>query len=263
MSFVIVLFVFILGACIGSFLNVCIYRIPAEMSISIPRSQCGYCKTPLKPYDMVPVLSYFILGGKCRACRAPFSIRYSLVEMFTGLMFVLSFYKFGYSPTTLFVFFFISLMIVVFFIDLDHMIIPNRLVLIGLIGGIGVTVFQLFYPYPVYTSPSYWNGILGMFVGGGVLFAIAEISSFFYGGKAGLGMGDVKIFLVIGLFLGWKLTLLTMWFSFVLGGVVGLFLILVLKMDRKMAIPFGPFIVLGSIISLFYGSEIIAFMLYR
>ncbi|GAU79395.1 A24 family peptidase [Fusibacter sp. 3D3] len=261
MSFALAVFVFALGLCIGSFLNVCIYRIPAGLSIISPRSRCGNCHTDLRPYDMIPVLSYFLLGGKCRFCKTPFSIRYAMIELLTGLLYMACFLKFGYTGTLFILFFFIALMVVVFFIDLDHMIIPNQVVLAGFIAGLLVTLYQFFGSYAVYESPSYLNAILGMSIGSGIMFAIAEISARFYGGSAGLGMGDVKIFLVIGLFLGWKLTLLTLWLSFVLGGLIGIVLLVVLKKDRKMAIPFGPFIVLGTFISLFFGTEIIEFVL--
>ncbi len=261
MSLTLTAFVFILGLCIGSFLNVCIYRIPAGISIATPRSRCGHCHVDLKPYDMIPVLSYFLLGGKCRFCKTPFSIRYALIELLTGLLYVACYIKFGYTGTTFVLFFFIALLIVVFFIDLDHMIIPNQIVLLGLITGAMLTIYQLFFSYAVYESPSYINALLGLMVGGGITFAIAEISARFGGGSAGLGMGDVKIFLVIGLFLGWKLTLLTLWLSFVFGGITGVFLLVILKKDRKTAIPFGPFIVLGTFTSLFFGWQIIEFVL--
>lgn len=260
MSFVLVVFVFVLGICIGSFLNVCIYRIPEGISIAKPRSRCGYCHTDLKPYDMIPVLSYFLLGGKCRFCKTSFSMRYALIELLTGLLYIACFLKFGYTGTTFILFFFIALMIVVFFIDLDHMIIPNQLVLTGLLAGAMVTLYQFFFSYTVYESPSYLEAFLGMMIGGGITFAIAEISALFYGGSAGLGLGDVKIFLVIGLFLGWKLTLLALWLSFIFGGLIGIVLLVVLKKDRKMAIPFGPFIVLGTLVSLFFGGHIMEFM---
>ncbi|MBF4693855.1 prepilin peptidase [Fusibacter ferrireducens] len=260
MSFVLTVVAFLLGICVGSFLNVCIYRIPEGISVVTPRSQCGYCHRTLKPYDMIPVLSYFLLGGKCRFCSAAFSVRYALIELLTGLLYVACFLKFGYTGTTFILFAFIALMIVVFFIDLDHMIIPNQLVLVGLILGGLVTLYQFFFSYAVYESPSYLNTLLGMIAGGGVMFAIAEISAFFYRGSSGLGFGDVKIFLVIGLFLGWRLTLLALWLSFVFGGVLGILLIVVLKKDRKMAIPFGPFIVIGTLVSLFFGGNITSFM---
>lgn len=256
------IYIFLVGLCIGSFLNVCIYRIPEDISIVAPRSRCGSCETVLKPLDLIPLLSYAFLGGKCRYCGERISLRYPLVELVTGLLFLLAYLQFGMTITMVESMCFIALLITVFFIDFDHMIIPNELVALGIVIGLAINVYLwIGGQYTMFFLSSKSSGIIGALVGSGILLLISIISSLIYGGQSAIGMGDVKLFVVIGLFLGWELTLLTLWLSFIIGGIIGVVLIFIFKMDRKAAIPFGPFIVTAAFVSMFVGSKLI-FMLF-
>jgi leader peptidase (prepilin peptidase)/N-methyltransferase len=253
----------ILGLVIGSFLNVCIYRIPNHKSIVAPPSSCGNCHTHLRPIDLIPVISYLILKGKCRYCHARIAFRYPLVELTNGFLYMIVYDKYGVSIETIFACVFVSFLIVVSFIDLDHMIIPDQVVVFGIIMGGILSLYHFKEAYTIYMGTSLYNGIIGMFSGTAIVLLIALVSMLIYGEDGGLGMGDVKFFIPIGLFLGWQLTLLTLWLSFIYGGIVGIVLLFVFKKDRKMAMPFGPFIALGALTSLFWGKTIITMWLYR
>jgi len=252
----------ILGLVIGSFLNVCIYRIPDHKSIVLPPSSCGHCHTHLKPIDLIPVISYMILKGRCRYCGAKIALRYPFVELLNGILYVGVFWRYGFSVETIFACVFVSFLIVVAFIDIDHMIIPDQLVVFGTVIGVVLSIYHVIYGYTLYMGTSCYHGIVGMLSGTAIVLVIALISMLIYGDEGGLGMGDVKFFIPIGLFLGWPLTLLTLWLSFIYGGVVGVILLFVFKKDRKMAMPFGPFIALGALTSLFWGKMIIEIWLY-
>lgn len=251
---------FLIGLCVGSFLNVCIYRIPEKLSVVHPRSRCGKCGFTLKPYDMIPVLSYFLLRGSCRNCKTKFSIRYPLIEFLTGILFFICTLVESDILTLYFMCFFTSLLIVAFFIDLDHMIIPNRLILLGLIVGGILIVFNFVYGYSVYLSDSKIDGLIGAATGVGIMFFLERLLTYVYKGKTVLGLGDVKLYLVIGLFLGIRLTLLTIWLSFILGGVTSLVLVLFFRLDMKSSVPFAPFITASAYVSLIFGANIMGFI---
>ncbi len=240
--------IFFLGIIIGSFLNVCIYRLPKGESIASPWSYCPECKTSIKMYDKIPIISYMILQGKCRNCNSKISFRYVLVEFITGILFLLLYYKLKLSIDFIFKSVFISTLIVIAFIDIENKIIPN-------IITISFTIFFLFMSIGKYlltkNSDYILDPLLGLLIGGGFLYIIACIW------HGGMGGGDIKLAVLIGTVLGWKQTILILILSFMIGSVFGLALITFFNKSRKDMIPFGPFLSIGSIISIFWGKEII------
>ncbi|NLW03055.1 MAG: prepilin peptidase [Clostridiaceae bacterium] len=254
--------VFLLGLCIGSFLNVCIYRIPMEKSIISPPSQCTGCGTRLTFRDLIPVLSYIMLRGRCRYCNARISPRYLLIELLTGFVYVIVYLRYGISVETLALLYLFSILLAVFFIDLEHMIIPNGLVLLGMAGGALVMVYNLFVPFSLYQPSRWYTPLIGMVSASGILFAIALVGLLIYRNDGAMGMGDVKLFIPIGMFLGWKLALLSLFISVMLGGITSIVLLVLKVVKRKSAIPFGPFIVAGSFIAALAGYDILFLRLY-
>jgi leader peptidase (prepilin peptidase)/N-methyltransferase len=254
--------VLILGLAIGSFLNVCIYRIPNGESIVFPPSACGNCKTQLRPYELIPVISFLMLRGRCRTCGASIALQYPLIELANALLYVVAYHHFGLQIETVFAFVLISLMLVMAMIDLHTMTIPDGIVLFGFVTGLATAVYHVFYGNNIYYSAKPYNGFIGMLSGSLILFVIAFVTDLIYGEGGGLGFGDVKIFVPIGLFLGWQLTLLALWLAFVVGGVFGIVLLIFFKKHRKMQMPFGPFIAVGTLISIFYGKSLIYLWLF-
>lgn len=243
-------FLFLAGMCFGSFLNVCIYRIPLEKSVAFPSSFCPGCETKIKARDLIPVISYIILKGRCRNCKSHISIQYPLVELLTGIIWLLTYFRYGLSFETVALFFLFTVLIPVAFIDLVHMIIPNGLVLVGLAGGIPVFLYHVFYrPFLLYDSTLWYAPLQGAISTAGILFIVSIIGFLIYKDDGALGMGDVKIFLPIGLFLGWKLSLVTLFIAVILAAIVGIILMIFKVMNRKSAMPLGPFIVLAAIIT--------------
>jgi len=262
----------LLGLLLGSFFNVCIYRIPAGKSIVAPPSSCPKCGHQLSPLDLVPVVSWFFLGGKCRYCKEPVSPRYALVELLTSGVFLWVYMRFGLSINTVAILVLMSILIIVFFIDLDHMIIPDRLVLVGLAGGALLYAYSLLAPgfgWPAYTiqgeagTVRWFEPLIGMVSSALVLFAVAIIGLLIYGNDGAMGMGDVKIFLPIGLILGWKLALLSLFGAIMIGGVMGVILLVFKLKDRKAAIPFGPFIIISTFLMSMYGYQLLDWYLGR
>ena len=252
--------VFIFGAIIGSFLNVCIYRIPAGLSIVKPRSRCGSCERTLSALDLVPILSWVFLKGRCRTCGVKISIRYPLVEALEGALFLVIFARFGLSYLTLTSWLFAAFLTVVYFIDIDHKIIPNKLVIFGCLIGLIPVLMHVTIGYPLYYSRAFYEPILGIVIPFTLMLATAFLSLILLK-KPGMGMGDVKVYAPIGLFLGWQLSLMSLWFAFFLGGLFGIFWMVVLRKSKADYIPFAPFIVIGSLISLLYGKYIYIILL--
>ncbi len=235
---------FVLGLMLGSFLNVCICRLPEHKSIVTPASACPNCKKPIAFYDNIPVLSYLILNGHCRYCSEPISWQYPAVELTTGLLFLGLTYKLGLSVQTLMQALLVCALVVLSVIDLQHQIIPDKITLPGIVLGLGLAVLSLL--------PVNWlQSLLGLFVGGGILYAAAVLSS------GGMGGGDIKLIALIGVFLGWQKVLLTIFAGVLLGSVVGVALIVLRGKGRKDKIPFGPFLAVGALISIFWGGKII------
>jgi leader peptidase (prepilin peptidase) / N-methyltransferase len=237
-----------LGALIGSFLNVCIYRLPRGESIAWPGSHCPSCGKAIEFYDNIPVLSYLWLAGRCRACRDPISIRYPLVEAVNIAGYLTILWMFGPTWTTVLYAILFSALLVVTGTDLTHKIIPNVVTLpgivLGLIGGATVLPVGLI------------NALLGVVIGGGILWALALASPYFFG-KEGMGGGDIKLLAMIGAFLGWKPALLTIMIGSLTGSVIGISLIALRFMKRDEYIPFGPFLVLGALLSMFFAQPLL------
>jgi len=242
----------IFGALIGSFLNVCIIRLPKEESIVWPGSHCPYCNEPIKAYDNIPIISYLLLKGRCRECKKPISVQYILVEGSTALCSLFLAMRFGPSASYLIYFVFISCLIVITVIDLHHQIIPDVISLPGIGAGL---LASLFVP-----STTFLNSLLGTVLGGGSLFLVATVYQWFFK-REGMGGGDVKLLAMIGAFLGWKSVILTILLGSLSGSVIGLIVMVLKGRDFKYAIPFGPFLSLGAVISLFYQNQIISWYL--
>lgn len=248
---------FIIGTVMGSFYNVVIYRVPENKSIIKPRSSCGACGKVLEPGDLIPVFSYIFLKGKCRYCKQPISFQYPLVELLTGLLFVVLYLKFSISAEFFFSVYLVSILIIMFFIDLKHMIIPNGLVIAALAGGIILFAVRFFYDDSIIVNESWYISLLGMVIPSVFLLLVA-LFGYIANRSEAMGMGDVKIFVPIGLFLGLKLSVLALFLSMLIGGLAGVVLIITGLKERKSQVPFGPFIAVASLISLLYGNEILA-----
>ena len=242
------IYTFMFGMCIGSFMNVCIYRLPESKSIIHPRSMCPQCGRQIKYYDNIPVLSYLWLKGKCRYCQTPISLRYPLVELMSGFFATFVYLKFGFCLEALIYFAFISVLLIITFIDIDHQIIPDVITLPCI-----PLCFLATFALPTLT---YKDSLLGLLAGGGSLFAVAWTYHLITG-KEGMGGGDIKLLAMIGTLLGWKGVFFTIFASSALGTVVGIIVMLHTQKDRKLAIPFGPFLSIGAIIYVFLGSGLI------
>jgi len=253
---------FVFGSLVGSFLNVCIHRLPRNLSVVLPPSRCPACSAPVRPYDNIPLISFILLRGKCRHCGAGISVRYPLVEALNAVLFVLVVWRFGLGGHTPFLFAFCSAMIVITFIDLDFQIIPDTITLPGMIVGLIAGSLILPDPFDRFSTLGFRESIIGLISGGTVFFLIAEVSYRILRQEA-MGGGDIKMMAMVGAFMGWKSVLLTTFSGSLLGSLVGIFLMVLKGRGRKTRIPFGPFLAAGAIISLFYGQELASFYLKR
>jgi leader peptidase (prepilin peptidase)/N-methyltransferase len=243
----------VFGALIGSFLNVCIVRLPKEESIVTPGSHCPHCKTPIKFHDNIPLVSYLLLKGRCRYCKESISVQYPLIEGITALSSLFLFIKFGPSLGFLIYFAFVAALIVITVIDLYHQIIPDVISLPGI--GVGL-LGSLVLP-----QLTFFDSLIGFLVGGGSLFLVATLYQWLFK-REGMGGGDVKLLAMIGAFLGWKAVILTILLGSLVGSITGIIIMALKGKDFKYAIPFGPFLSLGAVIALFYEAEIINWYLY-
>ncbi len=259
------------GLVVGSFLNVCIHRIPRKESVVFPGSHCPSCGTPIRPYDNVPVLSYLWLRGRCRFCKGTISPRYPFVEMLTSLAFYACSVAWDFSPPTFVNSLFLAIILALVFIDFDHQILPNILTLPGIVIGILASPLQseAFYRDPLSHSAASallsnspevvlpWVGAtLGSLLGGGFLY----IPAFLYKAirkKQGLGMGDVKMMAMVGAFLGWRMAFLTVFAGSVLGSIVGVSLVLFRGESLQTKLAFGTFLGSGAVLALFFGVSIL------
>jgi len=237
----------VLGLAVGSFLNVCIHRLPRGQSLNSPPSRCPHCDYQLRPFDNIPVVSYAILGGRCRKCRARISIRYPIIELVTMALFVLHGAVFGWTALLVPRLLFACAMVVLFAIDLEHQLLPNVITLPGIVVGL---IASSVLP------PGIIDAVIGVLVGGGVLWLIGE-AYFRYSGQEGMGGGDVKMLAMIGAFLGWKLVLITLVLSSVLGSIIGMIVIAIRKGGMKYALPYGTFLALGAIVASLAGDAIV------
>jgi leader peptidase (prepilin peptidase)/N-methyltransferase len=255
---------FVFGACVGSFLNVCIHRLPADESVIRPRSRCPRCRTPIGWRDNIPLLSWLWLGGRCRACQEPIAGRYPVIEAITGLLAMLVCLRFGVTLHALVAFVFAAALVVVTVIDLDHRFIPDEVSLPGIVAGLAAA----FLPGP----PTPADALAGMLLGGGVLWAVAAGYQRATGVE-GMGFGDVKLLAMIGAFLGWQAIPPILVIASVTGSLAGLVMIalggrpalrrvtrrlgvaaagtFVRRAARRTEIPFGPFLALGALVVLF------------
>ncbi len=245
--------VFCVGICIGSFLNVCIYRIPAQKSIVHPGSACPSCQTPIRFYDNIPILSYLFIKGRCRHCKAAIAVRYPLTELMGGLIALCVVLKFDLTLSALTYFIFAAALLVITFIDIDHQIIPNEISLPGIPLGFA---FSFFIPE---VTPI--ESLIGILAGGGGLWAVATIYLMLTR-REGMGFGDVKLLAMMGAFIGWKGVIVTIFAASAIGTLVGVAAMLKSRKDMKMAIPFGPFLSIGAMIYLFFGDILISWYLY-
>lgn len=246
---------FAFGLCFGSFLNVIVYRLPQKLSIVKPPSSCPVCKTRLGFIDLIPLFGYLFLKGKCRYCSAAISIRYPLVELFTGLLFVAVFYRFGFSGTSFFYLALLYILLAVTLIDLEHRIVPNALVAAGLIIGF---LFYLPALLSLITTVPAWllinrqplDALLGFIVGGGLLLIIILVS------RGGMGAGDMKLMAMIGLFVGLRGVAVVLLAAFIFGALVGVAMIIFGRATRKSALPFAPYLALATVVEVFWGEAI-------
>lgn len=237
--------IIIIGIVIGSFLNVCIYRIPKDESIAFPPSHCTNCKHNLKSFDLIPVISYVFLGGKCRYCHEKISLRYPIIEVVNSILYLLIYLKFGLTIITLKYFILASVLIVIGMIDHDTQFVFTKTTVFGGVVGIIFIIIQ---------GIIYNNGIFDLILGGLIGFAIIGLIVFL---TKGMGEGDIEIAVVCGLFLGIKGILLGLFLAIVIGGIFGIIILALKLKNAKEKIAFGPFIAIGCLISMLWGVEIL------
>ncbi|HMG33466.1 MAG TPA: prepilin peptidase [Blastocatellia bacterium] len=260
-------FVFLFGLAIGSFLNVVIHRLPLGESLAFPGSHCPRCNAPIKPYDNIPVMSYLLLGGKCRSCQVRISPLYPAVELLVGVLFVICYIRDGWTLALLADAVFVSLIVPLVFIDLYHMLLLNVITYPGLVV---LLVLRTLSPDPwivahtprfgmLRSSPDWMvslaASVIGALVGGGSLWLVRELY-FRIRRVEGMGLGDVKMMLMVGAFLGWQLTVFTIFLAALLGSIVGVSLVKLRGSSMKTEIPFGVFLGPAGIIAMFLGRQI-------
>ena len=233
--------VFCFGLAVGSFANVCIHRLPRKESVVVPGSHCPACSAAVRPLDNIPVISYIVLGGKCRDCATRISPIYSVIETVTAVLLLAGFFKFGLSFDFMVYAVVAPALVIITAIDIEHQIIPDVITLPGIALGLAVGTYTI----------GYADSLLGFFVGGGLFYLLAVLSN------GGMGGGDIKYISAAGALLGWQKVLLVIFIGALLGSVVGVFQIAVQKKTRKSLIPFGPFLATSTLITLFYGNSLI------
>lgn len=251
MDAIIIFFLLWSGLAVGSFLNVCIYRLPRHESLLWPPSRCTGCNRPLAWFENIPLVSWLVQRGRCRSCGAPIAVMYPLVETMTAAVFACGYVIYGWTPLLAARLLFACAMIVLFVIDLRHRILPNVITVPGVVAGLILSVFL---------PPGWRASLLGLVLGGGVLFAIAE---FYYRvrGFEGLGMGDVKMLAMIGAFLGWQVMLVTLVLASFMGSAVGLAMIASRRGGMKAVLPFGTFLAVGALVAAVAGDAMLAWYL--
>ena len=233
--------IFAFGLAIGSFANVCIYRLPKKESVVFPVSHCTACSSHVRPFDNIPVISYLKLGGKCRDCKESISVIYPIIEAITALLILVGFFKFGVTFDFLIYAVVAPTLVIITAIDIKHQIIPDVITLPGIVLGLVAGSYTI----------GYIDSFLGFLIGGGLFYLLAVLSN------GGMGGGDIKYIAAAGALVGWQKVLLIIFISAFLGSFVGLFQIVVQKKSRKSLIPFGPFLAAATLITLFYGNLLI------
>ncbi|RJP18930.1 MAG: prepilin peptidase [Candidatus Abyssobacteria bacterium SURF_5] len=264
------IYFFALGAVIGSFLNVCIARLPEGKSLVRPASHCPSCGSSIRWFDNIPIVSFLLLQGKCRRCGLPISWQYPAVELLTAILFVLLLQRFDHAVALVVYLVFASALVVISFIDLKHYIIPNEISIPGIFIGLALSLlparltggefvlpssFFFLSADPPHVVGSFLNSLIGCLVGGGLLYLTAIFSLLVFK-KEGMGGGDIKLLAMVGAFLGWKLALMTIMLGSALGAIVGITLIILRLRKRTDYIPFGPYLALAALLSLLYGDQI-------
>ncbi|HKT79033.1 MAG TPA: prepilin peptidase [Vicinamibacterales bacterium] len=239
------------GAVIGSFLNVCIHRLPRGASIVWPASACPSCGHRLAWFENIPVASYLALRGRCRSCHSPITIRYPIIEIVTALLFAGAWWLYGPSLLLVSRVVFGCALIVLFGIDLEHHLLPNVITLPGILVG---------FLFSLATAPGWIDSLLGIVLGGGILWAIAEIY-YRVRHEEGLGMGDVKMLAMIGAFLGWQMTIVTLMLASFAGSIVGVALLAAGRGGMKYALPFGTFLSVGAALAAAFGTPLLEWYL--
>jgi leader peptidase (prepilin peptidase) / N-methyltransferase len=231
---------------------VVIYRLPREESLVFPGSRCPACRSPIRPWDNIPVVSYLLLRGRCRSCGHPIAWRYPAVEALTGALFVLAVVRFGLTLQTGTILLFLSALVAIAFIDLDHQIIPNAITLpgipLGLLAGVA------------FGEPPLLERVIGALAGAGFLYLVLLYGGAVYGQDA-MGEGDLNLIALVGAFLGWKGVVVTILLGCLSGSAVGLALIGLQRLRRREHMPFGPFLALGALVALFWGDALVGWYL--
>lgn len=258
---VISVLVFVLGACVGSFLNVCIHRIPRDESVVAPRSHCPHCGHLIAWYDNIPLISWVVLGAKCRHCGEPISSRYVLVEFLVAVLFFLIWMEYGMSVLTPVYWIVAGGLVVATFVDFEHYIIPDRISLGGVVLGV---ILSFLFPVlhsqlSLFSRLAHWQALLqsayGILAGAGTLWLVAKVGRIIFK-KDAMGMGDVKLLGAIGAFMGWRAVAFSIVVSSFVGSVVGIVLILLGGKEWQSKIPYGPYLALGALLWIFFGAYV-------
>ena len=253
--------IFVFGSLIGSFLNVCIYRLPRNQSLILPASRCPSCEKPIRAWDNIPVLSYLILGGRCRVCGQKISFRYPLVEALNAFLYLAVIWRYGFGWDSALYCLLTSALIVITFIDLDFQIIPDRITLTGIPVGLLAGSFVLPDPFLRASSLGFMSSLIGSASGFLFYYLIAYLSIVIVK-KEGMGGGDIKLMAMVGAFLGWKAVILTTFLGSLLGSIVGIAIMIGRGKAGSVQIPFGPYLALGAGICIFFGQEILTWYLH-
>ncbi len=247
------LVIFLGGACMGSFLNVCIHRIPRSESIVTPRSRCPECRRPIPWHDNLPLISFFALRGRCRSCGARISFRYVSVEALTAVLFTLVWWQYGWSVITPIFWLVISGLILATFVDLEHMIIPDRVSLGGMALGVLFSALVPALHHVEHMTESLKSSFFGLLVGAGSLWLVGVIGKWMFR-KDAMGLGDVKLLGAIGAFTGWQGVLFTVMISSLLGYIIGLSLIAFGGREWQSRVPYGPYLALAAVLWILWGT---------
>jgi leader peptidase (prepilin peptidase) / N-methyltransferase len=241
------LLVALIGACVGSFLNVCIYRLPRGESLAWPASHCTSCARPLAWFENIPIVSWLVLRGRCRSCRGAITLRYPLVEGITAILFAGAWTVYGPTPLLMVRLLFVCALVVLFAIDLEHQILPNVITLPGVAVGLAASIF---------VAPGWTASLIGLLAGGLFPFLIAE-AYLRLRGREGMGMGDFKMLAMVGAFLGWPLVWVTLLLACALGIVIGGGALVISRRGLATRIPFGTFIAVAAFVCVYWGDAVL------
>ncbi|HUW60856.1 MAG TPA: prepilin peptidase [Candidatus Bathyarchaeia archaeon] len=251
---------FVLGSVVGSFLNVCICRLPKKESVIHPRSHCPKCGSGIAWYDNIPILSWLILGARCRNCREPISWQYPVVEGLTGLLFLAVYWRFGYTLATPIYMLLAAALVLTTFIDLTDWTIPNEVTYPGIPLGVALSLVGMFYPASGLIVQDVFHALGGVVLGGGILYLLDKVALVFWK-KPGMGFGDVKLLAMLGAFLGVISVPVIIMISSLVGSVVGITMVIIQKRRGVVSeghyLPFGPYLALAGLIYLFFGQDLI------